>query len=178
MDIGHDSAFAGDDGVLLAAAVIGAFFFNVIVLNIIIAIYGHEYEKNETNTPMLFMMGRADYCVKAVLGSYVVPWKGPNCNRWFHVIAIATMFGGIALGVSRDYTDVFHMWCSAGLFAFGQTLLRVALIQCDWFSPEGQDSDDKQRFLWICHDRNWQTSQMEPHEQVMEKIDEKGESLE
>jgi hypothetical protein len=151
MDIGHDSVFAGTDGVLLISSVIGAFFFNVIVLNIIIAIYGHEYEKNQIHTPELFMVGRADYCVKTILSSYIISWRGKVCNRIFIGVSLATIAVSIVLGVLQMY-----MWTSALLFAFGETLLRVALVQCDWFSPEGQDSDGDPRFLWVCHARDWQ----------------------
>jgi hypothetical protein len=165
MDVGHKHTFGGDDGVLLLFSVLGAFFFNVIVLNIIIAIYGHEYEKNQINTPGQFMLGRADYCVKTVLACYVIPWKGKEFNRFLTAASIGLFTVSIILGASRAYKEVetyrvlphfWHMWLSAVLFALGQLLLRVAMIQCDWFSPEGQDSDDHQRFLWICHGQQWQ----------------------
>jgi len=157
MDIGHDNTFGGAnaDGAMLAFAVFGAFFFNVVVLNIIIAIYGHEYEKSQTDTPLKFMRGRADYCVKSVLSSYVIPWRGTAFNWSLTTGAILLIAMAVFVGSSMTFVSFWQMWLSAILLAAGYSLLRMALMQCDWFSPEGEDSQNKQRFLWICHSRDW-----------------------
>merc|ERR1719424_1099503 len=94
MDISHDTVFGGlhADHCMLAFAVFGAFFFNVVVLNIIIAIYGHEYEKSQTDTPLKFMKGRADYCVKSVLSSYTIAWRGTAFNWCLTTAAVLMIF--------------------------------------------------------------------------------------
>lgn len=163
MDIGHENTFGGvqADGAMLAFAVFGAFFFNVVVLNIIIAIYGHEYEKSQTDTPLKFMKGRADYCVKSVLSSYTIAWRGTAFNICLTVAAVLMIFVAMFVGSSMTFVSFWQMWLSAILLAGGYSLLRMALMQCDWFSPEGQDSDCNQRFLWICHSRDWRLSSRE-----------------
>jgi len=185
MDISHDTVFGGKntDGVLVAFVVFGAFFFNVIVLNIIIAIYGHEYEKSQQNTPSQFMLGRADYCVKAILSSYMIPWKGETFNRCLILAASISIIISLVLGSSPVYVSGVYMWLSAVLFAVGVTLMRMALIQCDWFSPEGQDSEDHQRFLWVCHSRDWNKTEqdvgMEDRmDEMQEKMDENMDRME
>lgn len=170
MDIGHERAFASDDNVLLFSSVAGAFFFNIIVLNIIIAIYGHEYEKNQANTPAQFMIGRADFCVKSILSSYVIPWKGVRFNQFLRCTAVILIMTSIVIGATRSLGSFWLMWLSATLFAVGHKMLSMSMIQCDWFSPEGQDSSDNHRFLWICHSREWNTMPETEESNVEEKI--------
>lgn len=150
MQIDHN-ALLESNVPLLAFAVLGSFFFNVIVLNIIIAIYGHEYDRVERETPLLFMMGRADYCVQAILSYYHITWRGEG----FHRCLIASAFVLFAIGFYVGKL-MESPWGSAMFFAAGQVLLPMAVMQCSWFSPEGQDADDHERFLWICHPRDWQ----------------------
>jgi len=170
MDVGHSKAFAGGDGVLLFSSLFGAFFFNVIVLNIVIAIYGHEYEKNQYHTPAQFMLGRADYCVKSVISCYCVQWKGANFNKALKLSATLLIACGIGLGAWKAKSDFGHMWISAFLYGIGAFLLRVSLIQCEWFSPEGEDSENQQRFLWICHSRDWVGSSKASEEAMEDRL--------
>jgi len=153
MDIDHNAGFSTGEsnGPLLAFSIIGSFFFNVIFLNIIIAIYGHEYDRVERETPLLFMMGRADYCVQTILSCYRIAWRGPEFNQCL----IGASMSAFAVGV---YVAKFtgYIWTSAFLLAFGEAVLPMALIQCAWFSPEGEDADNNQRYLWMCHPRDWQ----------------------
>lgn len=151
MDVDHDySPSFESNGTLLAFSVFGSFFFNVIVLNIIIAIYGHEYDRLEDDTPKLFMWGRADYCVKTLLSTYLIHWRGPEFNRGLQVITVGCLVGGV---YAAKYS--LNMWVSALLLATAQVLLPMAMVQCAWFSPEGQDSEDQARYLWICHPPDW-----------------------
>jgi len=136
---------------LLGFSVFGSFFFNVIVLNIIIAIYGNEYDRVERDTPLLFMKGRADYCVKTLLSCYHVAWRGEAFNRFLTLVAVMMLFLGVSVAKYNE-----NLWLSSIFLACGQVLLPMALVQCAWFSPEGQDSDDNARYLWICHPRDWQ----------------------
>jgi len=138
------------NGALIAFAVFGSFFFNVIVLNIIIAIYGNEYDRVQPETPGLFMQGRADYCVKSILSTYVIAWRGETFNELLIVGSLISILAGVVLGKFG-----INMFMSATMLTFGQVLLPMAMIQCSWFSPEGQDADDRARYLWMCHPRDW-----------------------
>lgn len=161
---------------LIGFAVFGSFFFNVIVLNIMIAIYSTEYDRVQNDTPWLFMLGRADYCVKQVLSTYVIPWRGEILNRCLIALALVAMASGVV--VAKLGESVFM---SASLIAMGQVLLPMAMMQCPWFSPEGQDAEDNKRYLWMCHPQNWQAKTEEERrkeedeakqEEVEDKFDE------
>jgi len=71
-----------------------------------------------------------------------------------------------------------NIWISAVLLACGQILLPMALVQCEWFSPEGQDSNHNLRYLWICHPRDWQWAMEGDHEQFEEEMSTKQDQLE
>jgi len=150
VDHGYDLSLK-NNGTLLAFSVFGSFFFNVIVLNIIIAIYGNEYDRVEPIQSSLFMKGRADYCVKTLLSCYIISWRGHEFNRGLIVASISMIIAGIH---AAKY--VLNNWIAAVLLALGQVLLPMALVQCAWVSPEGADSDDSARYLWICHPPDWQ----------------------
>jgi len=173
----HHEVWAGDNGALLLFAVLGAFFFNVIVLNIIIAIYGHEYDKNQVDTPLLFIKGRADYCVKSVLSSYAIPWMGTAFNRFLMSVAFVSFVIAVCLGMMHTHETPWLTKLSAFLFAVGLILFRMALIQCDWFSPEGSDADARQRFLWVCHTRDWQKMDEVIEDHAQAEMEERMEKL-
>jgi len=173
----HHETWAGDNAALLIFAVLGAFFFNVIVLNIIIAIYGHEYDKNQVDTPLLFMKGRADYCVKSVLSSYTIPWRGAAFNRFLMSGALVSSVLAICLGLMQNSERQWLNKLSSLLFAVGLIVFRMALIQCDWFSPEGEDADACQRFLWVCHTRDWQKTEEAEEDHTQADMDERMEHL-
>merc|ERR1719478_1061658 len=98
MDVEHDYEFSfASNGTLIGFAVFGSFFFNVVVLNIIIAIYGHEYDRVQNDTPLLFMQGRADYCAKTLLSSYLIAWRGPELNRALCVLSVVLLLAGLQL---------------------------------------------------------------------------------
>merc|ERR1719453_277113 len=122
------------------------------------------------------MLGRADYCVKQVLSTYVIPWHGKVLNRCLIALALVAMASGVV--VAKLGESVFM---SASLIAMGQVLLPMAMMQCPWFSPEGQDAEDNKRYLWMCHPQNWQAKTEEERrkeedeakqEEVEDKFDE------
>lgn len=174
MDIDHDySVSVENNGSLVGFSIFGSFFFNVIVLNIIIAIYGNEYDRVETDTPMLFMQGRADYCVKNIMSCYHIKWRGESFHRFLVGVALLSISAGVFVAKYHE-----NIWISAVLLACGQILLPMALVQCEWFSPEGQDSNHNLRYLWICHPRDWQWAMDGDHEQFEEEMATKQDQLE
>lgn len=133
-------------------ALFAAFFFNVMTLNIIIAVYGHEYDKAHEDRKFMFLRGRVHYCTSSIISSYIIPWRGKNVHRsllacaWFMIAA--SMYTSLHLHNSL-YAGV--------LLGLGERLLTMTLMQCEWFSPEGVDSDAGKRFLWICYSDDWQS---------------------
>ncbi|CAE8638511.1 unnamed protein product [Polarella glacialis] len=77
MDISSRSGFVHHDNPYLTALlVIGSSFFNIIILNLIIAVYGNEYDKVEHDSPLLFQHSRARNCVMYTLTCDVFSWRG------------------------------------------------------------------------------------------------------
>mmetsp|Transcript_28469 Transcript_28469/g.45753 ORF Transcript_28469/g.45753 Transcript_28469/m.45753 type:complete len:997 (-) Transcript_28469:126-3116(-) len=127
-----------------------AFFFNVMTLNIIIAVYGHEYDKAQSNLKFMFLKGRAHYCASSILSSYLIPWRGKFFNRCLSSCAWFMMLLSICLSFTLQSVLVAGL-----LLGCGQRLLSMSLMQCDWVSPEGFDAEHEQRFLWICYPDDW-----------------------
>lgn len=149
----EDGNFAlNTESTLLLVGIAGAFFFNVVVLNIIIAIYGNEYNKVQHETPWQYMRGRAEYCVRSILSFYIFEWKGEA----FHRTLIFVSFILFALSAFFGLVHVELMWISPILMASGQVLLPVALMQSEWFTPDGNNAADEMPFLWMCFNQDAQ----------------------
>jgi len=143
----NEAAWYENDKVLLALMLIGSFFFNLIILNLIIAIYGNEYDKVESMTPLLFQQGRAQNCALCILSYDMFKWKGHKINLIIKLVAwtlfLTVGFLSFAI-VSNSY------WVLAFVMATSQVLLMAAMSQSEWYSAEGTAADGKDRFLWIC----------------------------
>jgi hypothetical protein len=135
---------------LSVIGLVAAFFFNVVVLNMIIAVYGNEYDKARDELKFDFLRGRANYCTQGILSSYVIPYKGETEKQCLIGLSLTIM--GLSAYAAFRYHSVF----GAGLvLGAAERLLLMATIQCDWFSPEGGDSKGQRRHLWMCHDIDW-----------------------
>jgi preprotein translocase subunit SecG len=127
-----------------------AFFFNVMTLNIIIAVYGHEYDKAQENLKFMFMKGRAHYCASSILSSYLFPWRGALLNYTLKFCAWLLIISSFCLSIYMRSVIIAGL-----LLGLGQRLYAMSLMQCDWFSPEGDDVEHHQRFLWVCYPEDW-----------------------
>mmetsp|Transcript_82082 Transcript_82082/g.129260 ORF Transcript_82082/g.129260 Transcript_82082/m.129260 type:complete len:972 (-) Transcript_82082:67-2982(-) len=136
---------------LAVIGVVAAFFFNVVVLNMIIAVYGNEYDKARNELKFDFLRGRANYCTQNILASYLFPYEGEACKRF--LICLAVLLMGVCTYGSFYYRSV---WLAGLVSAVAQKLLLVATMQCSWFSPEGGDWQNQRRYLWMCCDHEWQ----------------------
>lgn len=144
-----EERYASNDSILMAFLVLGSFFFNIILLNLIIAVYGNEYDKVAGETPLHFLHGRAQYCVIYVMSCQLFPWFGLSFN-WALKLVAGFLVLIAALVHARNFSDSWEL-STALLFAAAEVLLQAALAQCDWFSIEGVAADGKDHFLWICH---------------------------
>jgi hypothetical protein len=132
-------------------SMVAAFFFNVMTLNIIIAVYGHEYDRAQENLKFMFLRGRAHYCASSILSSYIIEWRGLLFNRCLTALAWFLMIASVCCSIA------LHSVLVAGfLLGCGQRMLSISLMQCDWYSREGDDAQHQQRFLWVCYPDDWQ----------------------
>mmetsp|Transcript_121037 Transcript_121037/g.342454 ORF Transcript_121037/g.342454 Transcript_121037/m.342454 type:complete len:1000 (-) Transcript_121037:218-3217(-) len=146
MDI-DEGNFAANDNMLMTFCLLGSFFFNILCLNLIIAVYGNEYNKVVAETPNLFAQARAATCVHFLLSRDCLPWLGPACNACFKVGSALLL---VAAG-GLHHVGVRSQCISAFLLAVAEILLEASLIQCDWFSTEGAAVNGEDQFLWMCH---------------------------
>mmetsp|Transcript_11086 Transcript_11086/g.27666 ORF Transcript_11086/g.27666 Transcript_11086/m.27666 type:complete len:1003 (+) Transcript_11086:172-3180(+) len=148
MDV-HEGSYGNNDTTLMVFLVMGSFFFNIILLNLIIAVYGNEYDKVASETPMLFAHGRAKNIVMYILSCQLFPWMGENFNVTLRVLAACLAVAGVAYHASRLEAKGDLM--TAILLAGAQLLFQAAMAQCHWFSLEGIAADGKEHFLWMCY---------------------------
>ncbi|CAE8604745.1 unnamed protein product [Polarella glacialis] len=147
LDISSRSGFEHPDNPYLTALlVLGSSFFNVIILNLIIAVYGNEYDKVEHDSPLLFQHSRARNCVMYTLTCDVFFWRGHSFQKLLYAAAATLFISGLCSHLSS-----LSCWISAALFAFAQFTFQAAQLQCDWFSAEGVAANQAEHFVWICH---------------------------
>lgn len=154
MDV-HEDSYTNNDGILMSFLVLGSFFFNIILLNLIIAVYGNEYDKVAGETPFLFLHGRAENCVTYILSCQLFPWRGQiiNSMMWY-TSGILAVCGAVN---HMSYMHQTWEFMTTVLFALAQVLLLAAQAQAEWFSLEGLAANGKEQFLWICHRDNTET---------------------
>eukprot|EP00931_Biecheleriopsis_adriatica_P060721 TRINITY_DN36478_c0_g1_i1.p1 TRINITY_DN36478_c0_g1~~TRINITY_DN36478_c0_g1_i1.p1 ORF type:complete len:1022 (-),score=193.83 TRINITY_DN36478_c0_g1_i1:77-3004(-) len=143
-----ESMYAKNDGMLAVVTLLGSVFFNIIILNLIIAVYGNEYDKVQRETPLLFLHARAKYCVMFFFSCNMFPWKGAGWNAVLALSGLGTIALAICLHLFAPYC---RFWPAAVLLALGQVLMSAAAVQCDWFSNEGMAASQEDHFVWICH---------------------------
>lgn len=146
----HEDSYRNNDSMLMVFLVVGSFFFNIILLNLIIAVYGNEYDKVAHETPLLFLHGRAKYCVTYVMSCQLVPWVGVGVNLTLYLLSAVLFTAAIVLHLNRKSLQSWELGVAC-LLGASQVVLQAALAQCEWFSVEGVAADGKDRFLWICH---------------------------
>lgn len=148
MDI-RDDDYSSNNGMLGAFLVLGSFFFNIIILNLIIAVYGNEYDKVAGETPLLFMHGRARCCVTYIMSCQIFPWAGRGLNTTLWLLSAVLALAGSFSHLCYE-TQTWELR-TAILFAGAQVMLMAAQAQAEWFSIEGIAADNKDHFLWMCH---------------------------
>ncbi|CAE8638499.1 unnamed protein product [Polarella glacialis] len=76
----------------------GTFFFNIIVLNLIIAIYGNEYEKIEGTTHLLFLKQRLKYSCDVLSAHKDILVATPvRCRKLLWTLALPSLFGAASV---------------------------------------------------------------------------------
>lgn len=145
----NEASYPENNETLMIFLVIGSFFFNIILLNLIIAVYGNEYDKVAGETPLLFLHGRAHACVMFIASFHMFPWLGSEFNTTLKLAAVMMATAAMMYHSGRSGTTYEPL--TAMLLAAAQLLWQAALAQCDWFSTEGIAANKNKHFLWICH---------------------------
>jgi len=140
------SEYRNNRGIITFVAIIGSAFFNIVILNLIVAVYSNEYGKLEEKTDLLFLHGRVRNCVWYLLACDILPWQGHKFNFAVQITAMTVAVLAL-LSHANGYGSPFLV---ASLVASSQVLLQATFIQCDWFSTEGVAASEEPHYLWIC----------------------------
>jgi len=137
-----------------------SFFFNVIILNLIIAIYGNEYEKIKSVTTLLFLKQRLRNCCDFVLMHQRFTCPPPSWwSTWFGLIwsglsavllLVCDHFGYELQFISR-LSQLRRLMLAAALLACAQSHLQALLVQDSRIDAHHWSNPDKPHFLWMCH---------------------------
>jgi len=140
--------------------VIASFVFNVIILNLIIAIYGNEYEKIKKTTTLMFLKQRLRSCCDLVLSHqrftrHQPPWYVPI----FAMVLCALCAAGIILGEHLSmqlpyvsaWSQVHQLMLAAGLMAMAEMNIITILVQGSRIDAHRRAGHERPLFMWMCH---------------------------
>ncbi|CAE7267976.1 unnamed protein product [Symbiodinium natans] len=148
LNVHSEDTYNHNDPLMMSTNFVGSTFFNIIVLNLIIAVYSNEYDRVQQQTPQYFLLARAKYCVMCYLSCSLLGWHGPDLQRSVRVASGAS--AALALTMFWVLPSV-NLWIWAVILALSQVAFISSLVQCDWFSMEGVAHSEQQHFVWICH---------------------------
>jgi len=167
LDPKHQSDTTSVKTVLMLVA---SFIFNVVILNLIIAAFGSEYERAEKDSGLLFQQERARHCCRALLSLQKFPYKGDACGiAWLQGLAAGILAVALALGAAMHtggdgqasiwafQAPASSPWAAstllAALLALGQEMVQAYLMASPWFLRRGcgNEGPEQEHFLWICH---------------------------
>lgn len=150
--------------------VVSTVFFNIMVVNLIIAIFSSQYEQLENRGALLFQKERAKVCCKYLLGHLKI--KGRTCAggvekriMWLKVAVFAS-FGIAVLVVKALLDDVNGRYVQRlsltfmGLLAFAQIAIHELQMQRNWtknFGTDGCDGPEKDSFQCLDEEEGWES---------------------
>jgi len=143
-----EEEYARNDVMLCGVNLIGSTFFNIIILNLIIAVYSNEYDKVQHEVPLYFLHARAKYCVMYYLSCNLLQWRSEQFKLFVMLAAVAA---AAAAMVACALWPFWSFWSLALLLSVAQSLIAAAMVQCEWFSMEGVAFSNQEHFIWICH---------------------------
>jgi len=132
-----------EEPLLTGFMIFGTAIFNIVIMNLFIAIYTTQYGQLEGDGELLFHQERASLACRSILQSQKVQDLGPSrCARILLTVTVPLAFsaGIVLLTLPED------PWreLAAGLFAFAEVLWQALCMRsrCETSKPH---------FLWISH---------------------------
>eukprot|EP00747_Dinoflagellata_sp_TGD_P068436 gnl/TRDRNA2_/TRDRNA2_155712_c0_seq2.p1 gnl/TRDRNA2_/TRDRNA2_155712_c0~~gnl/TRDRNA2_/TRDRNA2_155712_c0_seq2.p1 ORF type:complete len:392 (-),score=46.79 gnl/TRDRNA2_/TRDRNA2_155712_c0_seq2:144-1166(-) len=150
----------------LSMMLLGTILFNVVILNLITAVYSNEYDALSQRAELLLQKERAIYCCKYLLMLQKRHLGSDQTNNakvrsilkkaCALSLALAATILLLVTFLPQAYTD--FMWVSlcfvaAFLMAFAQVTLQMLQMQSDWFQNQSyakREGPSDDHFLWIC----------------------------
>ncbi|CAE8599575.1 unnamed protein product, partial [Polarella glacialis] len=163
-------------GVRTSLTLAATLLFNVVILNLTVAVYSSEYDRLEREAELHFQRERAKYCCELLLGVQKLRLRSDGSDRWkltlLKALALLAGLSGLALHSDRigHHPSVKDLWSlrflSAGLIAFAQVSLTTIFMTSSWFPQreDGQEGPENEHFLWICHRSDYNEDQFSSDE--------------
>jgi len=145
--------------VLTLIMVVATLLFNIVMLNLIIAIYTTEYAQTEKDAISLFFKERAWIICHRSLGQSKLPmWVASSrrIRRYLKVVVCLTLItpGCVLLLALWGSFRLEGTGCISAAFsiAFGQSLWQALLSQSFYAKMSQEDNGEaRPRFVWACH---------------------------
>jgi len=158
--------------------------FNIVILNLVIAVYGNEYDQMVEKSEGVFTRMRARYCAKQLILETAVEGRKTNAMLFFEktrLVALGYTFSLATIIISIAWlTAANEGSCIAGcLIAFGLQLLRARImsVHSEWFDDCHSMETQTPFYLWWCRPEEYKPERFKTkdaqkdEEQVMlEKI--------
>jgi len=133
-------------------------FFNIMILNLTVAVYGSEYDRLEKESEVYLQRERAGTCCELLLSLQKIKLKDPSDASSLQVaknLAVAAVLAGIVLlspPVSAGLATL-RGFTAACFFAFAQVTFQAITVASHWFPgrEDGKEGPYVDHFLWICH---------------------------
>jgi len=150
-----------EEGVIRTALMLVAtLVFNIVILNLTVAVYSSEYDRLERESEVYLQRERAKTCCELLLSAQKIHLRSQD-DRWLLWVGQFLCAVALAVGVfllffaSREgYSSITtRCFIAACLFAFAQVTFQAVHMASDWF-PErdnGEEGPQTEHFLWICH---------------------------
>jgi len=134
--------------------------FNIVILNLTIAVYSSEYDRLEKESELHFQRERSRACCELLLSIQKLRLRGPG-ELWIlwtakALVGLAILLGAALLGLQLGPLAL-RGFTAACLFTFAQVGIQAINMSSHWFPrrDDGQEGPADEHFLWICHRSNY-----------------------
>mmetsp|Transcript_28820 Transcript_28820/g.89693 ORF Transcript_28820/g.89693 Transcript_28820/m.89693 type:complete len:675 (-) Transcript_28820:172-2196(-) len=135
--------------------------FNIVILNLTVAVYSSEYDRLERDSEVYLQRERAKTCCELLLSLQKIKLKDSS-DAWrlqaAKVAGVAAVSASAALLCFQQLGFVrLRSFVAACLFAFAQVAFQAINMASHWFPRRdyGLEGPDKDHFLWMCHRSNY-----------------------
>lgn len=139
--------------------ILGTALFNIVIMNVFIAIYTTQYAQLENDAELLFQRERARFACRYVLQHQKLQLLGfpePERRPWAWRLLTLLVPLAFVVGVALLLTPRSPLCsCAAAFIAFSQVLWQAILMRSKWLPCRAAcaycPSHETKHFLWVCH---------------------------
>jgi len=136
--------------------------FNIVILNLTVAVYSSEYDRLERESEVYLQRERAKTCCELLLSLQKIKLKDSS-DAWRLKVAKVSSASAVLLGAVLLWLPIgaslltLRCFLAACLFAFAQITFQAINMASHWFPgrDNGVEGPEHEHFLWICHRSNY-----------------------